>query len=194
MYPLFYLGNIAYWKVLCQTEKIVFDIAQPIPKKSYVNRTIILTANGIQALTIPLKGGRGSKSPLSELEISYAEKWIDKHKMALLSAYSKSPFYEYYMPYFERILDSKFEKLVDINYALTKEIHRILKLQSDINLISSDTKLAYHSIPNEFHSISEYPQVFRYKFPFYPDLSILDLLFNLGPDARTYLTTTEINS
>jgi hypothetical protein len=186
VFPLYYFGNLAYWKAILVENEIVLSTKQRIAKKSYSNRTIILMANGLQTLTVPLVGGRGSKTPFDELEISYAENWIAKHKMALQSAYAKSPYYEFYMPYFENILDAKPLLLQDLNKAIIKEIVRLLKFKKEV--IESEDMATINFIPNQFdNSLSEYPQVFRYKSPFQPDLSILDLLFCLGPRSSDYL-------
>ena len=186
VFPLYYFGNLAYWKAILAENEIVLSTKQRIAKKSYSNRTIILMANGLQTLTVPLVGGRGSKTLFDELEISYAENWIAKHKMALQSAYAKSPYYEFYMPYFENILDAKPLLLLDLNKAIIKEIVRLLKFKKEV--IESEDMTTINFIPNQFdNSLPEYPQVFRYKSPFQSDLSILDLLFCLGPRSSDYL-------
>lgn len=192
--PLFYFGNIAYWKSIINSENIEFTTDFYLLKKSYINRTIIATANGLQALSIPIEGGRGTRIKMGEVNISYSENWISKHKMALQSAYSKSPYYEYYMPYFIKILNVKYEKLEDLNVAIFKEIYRILKLEIPFKFsktYSSDfEKTIQKFTPNQFDlGLESYPQVFRYKRGFEPDLSILDLLFCLGNRSLAYLKT-----
>ena len=187
VFPLYYFGNIAYWQAILAENEIVYATKQSIAKKSYSNRTIILMANGLQTLTVPLIGGRGSKTLFDEIEISYAENWIAKHKMALQSAYAKSPYYEFYIPYFGNILDAKPILLLDLNKAIFKEILRLLKLKKEV--IDSKDMATINFIPSQFDNhLTDYPQVFRYKSPFQPDLSILDLLFCLGPKAIDYLS------
>lgn len=186
VFPLYYFGNLAYWKAIVAENEIELATKQSIAKKSFSNRTIILMANGLQNLTVPLIGGRGSKTPFDEIEISYAENWIAKHKMALQSAYSKSPYYEYYMPYFEDIVNVKPLLLLDLNTALFNQILKLLKVKREVILTENIATMTF--IPNQFDTnMSNYPQVFRYKLPFQPDLSILDLLFCLGPRAKDYL-------
>jgi hypothetical protein len=190
--PLFYFGNIAYWKSIVNSEKIEFQTDFYLPKKSYINRTIIPTANGLQSLSIPIAGGRGAKIKMNEVQISYAENWASKHKMALQSAYSKSPFYEFYMPYFIKILDSKYENLSELNLAIFKENYRILKLELPYEisprLVSHEPNYLFQFEPNVFDTnLKPYPQVFRYKRDFEPDLSILDLLFCVGNRSSDYL-------
>lgn len=187
--PLYYFGNIAYWKTIFTEEYIQLSIHHTIQKKSYANRSIILSANGLQTLSVPLIGGRGSKIPFDQLEISYAENWVAKHKMALQSAYSKSPYYEYYMPYFEQILDKRHSKLAQLNLELFTEILKRLKHPIHFNETHENPTENY--IPNQFDSrIVEYSQVFGYKFSFQPDLSILDMLFCIGPETKEILLTS----
>lgn len=186
--PLFYFGNIAYWHELIELEKLCFTTKFPIPKKTYANRTVILMANGLQTLTVPILGGRGSKIPMDKIEISYLENWIAKHKMALQSAYAKSPYYEHYMPYFEPIWAAKPQSLMQLNLNMFKVLSRVLKL--NIEIVEEETMNLSEDqfIPNIYcQTLVSYPQVFRYKFPFHPDLSILDLIFCMGPNAMYYL-------
>lgn len=184
--PLFYFGNIAYWRELIEQEKLSFATQFPVPKKTYANRTIILMANGIQTLTVPLFGGRGSKIPMNQLEISYQDNWIAKHKMALQSAYAKSPYYEHYIHYFESIWAAKPQTILELNMNMFKVLSRVLKLKVEIEESNRPSELQF--IPNVYcQTLPSYPQVFRYKFPFHPDLSILDLLFCLGPRSSDYL-------
>lgn len=185
IFPLYYFGNIASWKAIIAENELELATKQSIAKKSYSNRMVILMANGLQTLSVPLIGGRGSKTSFDEIEISYAENWVVKHKMALQSAYSKSPFYEYYMPYFELILDSKPIFLLDLNKAIFNEVLRLMKVTKEVNEVENIATVNF--IPNQFEALLEYPQVFRYKFSFQPDLSIIDLLFCLGPKAKDYL-------
>ncbi len=186
--PLFYFGNIAYWSELIKLEKLCFTPHFPIPKKTYANRTVILMANGLQTLTVPIVGGRGSKIPMDQIEISYLENWIAKHKMALQSAYAKSSYYEHYMPYFEPIWAAKPHTLMQLNLNIFKMLSKVLKLHVEIVEEENTNLSEVQFIPNIYsQTVVSYPQVFRYKFPFHPDLSILDLLFCLGPDAKSYL-------
>lgn len=186
IFPLYYFGNISYWKTLVVSEGVSFSSSHPVSKKTYANRTVIQMANGLQTLSVPLVGGRGSKLPMDMLEVSYTENWNIKHKMALKSAYSKSPFYEYYMPNFERILDERIPSLHELNVEILREIVRILKFKLELDFTDLPASVEFQ--PNRFDVLlEEYPQVFRYKFPFFSDLSILDLIFNLGPRSLNYL-------
>ena len=185
--PILYFGNIQYWIDIAVSEEIRCASSNPIPKKSYANRTVIATANGLQTLSIPLVGGRGLRIPMHDIHISYAENWVSKHKMALQSAYSNSPFYEHYIDHYHTILDRKHERLASLNLELFQATRRILKLNQEIS-VDPNLPADYSQYPpHHYQEINPYPQVFRNRYPFQSDLSILDLIFNLGNRARDYL-------
>ena len=71
----------------------------------------------------------------------------------------------------------------------------MLKVKKDIAHTTDYIRETEHDLREAFSpkkafendSFPEYYQVFSTKFPFAPDLSVLDLVFNEGPDAATYL-------
>lgn len=185
-YLLPYFGNIQFWKQVIKEETLVFPLSRKLDKKSYANRTIIATANGLQTLSIPLEGGRGSRIVYKEVLISNQENWRAKQLMALQSAYSKSPFYEFYIDSLSKALYSEMDSLSQLNINLFKSVSKILKTEIHFNFEKSD-QIPFAFEPNVFSEMPHYPQVFRNKFAFQPDLSILDLIFNLGNKSLRYL-------
>lgn len=185
-YLLPYFGNIQFWKQVIKEEFLVFPMSRKLDKKSYANRTIIATANGLQTLSIPLEGGRGSRIVYKEVLISNQENWRAKQLMALQSAYSKSPFYEFYIDSLSKALYSEMDSLSQFNINVFKSVSKILKTEIHFSFDESDQiPIAFE--PNVFSEMPHYPQVFRNKFAFQPDLSILDLIFNLGNKSLRYL-------
>lgn len=183
-----YFGNIAFWRDIILRDFIEINTSFTIPKKSYSNRTVISTANGLQTLSVPLEGGRGSRLPYNQVRISHQDRWLDIHRMALKSAYSKSPYYDDYIHYFDKIWNHSSVELAVLNEKIFHEICRLLKINLDLKIIDDKNYLLGNYIPNLFDlNLASYPQVFRYKFSFYPDLSILDVLFCLGPATKKYL-------
>jgi hypothetical protein len=157
------------------------------------NRCEIMTSQGIQQLSIPLVGGR-SQGAINEVKISYAEDWPKQHLKALQTAYAKSPFYEFLDYELAAVLDKRYDTLWELNTAL---LHLFLDwLQVEITIKSTES---YLGIPQPFvskgfwsprplSSGNKYPQVFDNQQPFVGNLSVLDLFFNLGPNALEYLT------
>jgi hypothetical protein len=185
-YLLPFCGNINFWKQILKQEEVVFSFSRKLDKKSYTNRTLIATANGIQTLSIPLEGGRGSRIPYCDILMSNQENWRAKHLMALQSAYSKSPFYEFYIDKIAKVYASNHPLLQEFNLELFNTISKILKVEIVIKTEES-ASIPISFEPNIYESMPSYPQVFRNKYAFQPDLSILDLIFNLGNKSLNYL-------
>ncbi len=181
-----FCGNINFWKQILKQEEVFFSFSRKLDKKSYTNRTLIATANGIQTLSIPLEGGRGSRIPYCDVLMSNQENWRAKHLMALQSAYSKSPFYEFYIDKIAKVYASNHPTLQDFNFELFNTISKILKVEIHIK-VEERMSIPISFEPNVFEYLPSYPQVFRNKYEFQSDLSILDLIFNMGNRSLKYL-------
>ena len=189
-----YFPPIIYFQYLTQSNCVI-EGNENFQKQSYRNRCIILSANGIEQLVIPVKHQDTNKTPIKEQEISYAENWQIKHWRSITSAYNHAPFFEFYKDDIHAILTSKTPLLFDLNHALLKLITSNLQIKRPI--ISENWEFFSENIldkRNEIHpklnmelSAEKYHQVFNRKFGFTKNLSILDLLFNIGPDAHIYL-------
>lgn len=154
-------------------------------------------------MTIPIVKKSGKKQLVKDVRIDYDTNWRRLHRYGITSAYNSSPFFEFYsdqiLPYFDRHYDF----LVDLCFELTLEITKMLGLKNQVMLTSSyvfkekvdlhddfresiHPKSNYRTDPNFI--LVEYPQVFNEKIGFLPNLSILDLIFNTGPEARVILS------
>lgn len=161
-------------------------------KRSYRNRYKILTSQGIEVLSVPLKKGKNHQKPIKEVEISYDEPWNLKHLHSIRSAYGKSPFFDYYYQEVERLLLKNWAFLFDLNTATSEFILSALRL--DITLVFSKE---YKVVPGggdilywndkKDKILPSYTQVWSDRFDFVPGLSSLDLLFCTGPEASQYL-------
>lgn len=205
--PLFstaYLPPIAYIAALMHYESVAIEVCETYPKQTYRNRCTILTANGLLDLTIPVIRPNGNHTLLSDICISYAEPWNVRHWRAIESAYSASPYFLYYRDGIETILLRQTPHLIDLNTALTVHILKKLGITCTLSVSTDFIKpadsLPYPDFRQYFtpkkplnaKDFPSYNQVFSHKFPFYPNLTILDLLFNLGPEAKHYLSSIDI--
>ncbi|MBL7924016.1 MAG: WbqC family protein [Bacteroidia bacterium] len=168
-------------------DQILVDEQEIWQKQSLRNRSYILGPNGVQCLTVPVEHGAGRKAPVSDIRISYRESWVRVHKGALFSAYNSSPFFEYFKDALFAIYDRKPTFLTDLNAAINHLLFAKLKLPAPqvfkepapgpITDLRSFSDLArIQTLP----PLAPYPQVFSYKSPFAPELSVLDLLSNKG--------------
>ncbi len=127
----------------------------------------------------------GHIEEVNDLPINYQVKWISEHKNALQAAYGNSPFFEFYNYKIYKHFDNKYQSVNELRINLLTEIHKMLYLE---NFPLNFTENMANEIPKEsIPTIPQYPQVFEDKFGFRKDVSILDLIFNLGPMCKDYL-------
>jgi hypothetical protein len=157
-------------------------------KKWHVNRAVIPGSNGLISLTIPIQGGRNSKSKQDEVKIDNRYHWQRDHFRTLESVYGRSPFFSYYTNELESLFQIHTENLLEWNMACIQWILRRLKSEEELSIrtvsIENVQSFKDHSIGQESQpGTMRYPQVFEERTGFKPDMSIVDLVFNMGPDA-----------
>ena len=189
-----YFGPISYWKQIINSN-ILWDVHQNYVKQSYRNRTFIHSANGLHKLTIPVKHSK-IKFPMLNAEIDNKIAWQKNHWRSIQTAYSSSPFFEFYKDSLEQVYNKKYTYLVKFNFDMIKLVFEWLDIEIKLKL-SKEYKVVYDGsldlrkkIDNQKHSISKnkiYNQVFFEKNGFLNDLSIIDLIFNEGPNSLSYL-------
>lgn len=183
-----YAPNISYYKQLLMSNEIIFCGKIRHQKRSFRNRTTILNANGRLRLTIPIEHSRKENQWYKDVKISYAEDWQKNHWNGISASYRKSAFFEYYehklQPFYS---EKKYTLLFDYNIAMIQEILSILQVDLPFKIDADN----YYPNPKEIFTLDEsnaYLQVFSDRFSFEPNLSVLDLIFNLGgKNAKQYL-------
>lgn len=186
--PLFYMGNIAYFKHLRMCTNVVFDVNEHFIKQSYRTRCCISTANGSQNLIIPVH--KKNHTALKDVTINYSEKWTVEHKNAIKSAYKSASYFEDYAePIFE-IIDKQHNFLVDLNLELTHLLLSFTNIEPTISQTTSFVPYAHDDLrikisPKIISAASHpnYYQLFEERHGFLPNLSLIDLLFNEGPES-----------
>lgn len=196
MTPVFstaYLPPIAYVATMLQHAELLIETKETFPKQTYRNRTEIMTAGGVRTLSVPVI--RNNHSRTEEVGIDYKERWNIIHLRTLAAAYSASPYYLYYKDDLEELMTQRYDKLIDLNEALLKWILRLLKCDCQL-LRTEDYQKEYEldfrntfspKVPYPTEGQEKYYQVFSDRLPFTPNLSIIDLLMNVGPEAKDYL-------
>lgn len=184
-----YFGNILHHSRI-KAHSPILEAFENYQKRSYRNKTTILGANGPLLLSVPLLKGKHSAQFYKDVKIAYHDNWVKSHLESLQSAYSNSAYYDYYYPSFESTLKKNHHFLWDLNMELRQILRKNLHLSeeemhSEIYLRSQEYNLDFRNEKAKIGVIKEvkYFQVFEDKMGFIPDLSILDLLFNTGPEA-----------
>ena len=197
--PSVYIGNIDYYATLIKHQHIVFEQHEYFEKQSFRSRCCIYGANGLLSLFVPTKKIKGQRRIMKDVKIEYAENWQKLHRKSFESAYRSSPYFEYYEHDFIPLLEQKHDFLLDLNDAFHQFI--CSKLQLDISSKASEAYIQHPENMADYRSTihpklapvnpnvtqKEYPQVFDTKYGFIPNLSVLDLLFNEGPNAAALL-------
>jgi hypothetical protein len=195
-----YWGSISYFKELVSANNIVLDIHSNFQKGTYRNRCKIMGPNGLLSLSVPLVKGNGQHSIFNQVRISYSENWRKDHWQSLVSSYRRSAYFEFYEEQIAPIYINDYEFLKDFNVASLKIVSELLRIPFDIkfteNYISKDSfegndaRDIIHPTARKMkysYELPKYPQVFMDRMDFLSDLSILDILFNLGPRTVDYL-------
>jgi hypothetical protein len=162
------------------------------PKQTYRNRCVIMNANGLQNLTVPVERTKGDTAT-KNIRISYAEDWQKNHLRSIESAYRKTPYYEYYVDSIEKIILEKHIHLVELNFALLHYLVNKTGLSCELKQgtasLEVETTINEMMIPGKSSTIKfkPYIQAFSERHGFQPNLSIIDLLFNEGPNTISVL-------
>lgn len=203
MTPLFstaYFPPIAYMSALLRCSEAAIEVKETFPKQTYRNRMEILTAGGVRVLTVPVM--RTNHSRTEEVGIDYKDRWNVVHLRTLTAAYAASPYFMYYKDDLEALLMRHYERLVDLNDAVMEWVLAKLKVQCRLTHTADYQPEGGEAgdLRNRFTPKKPFPtegmrpyyQVFADRLPFTPNLSVMDLLMNIGPEAKKYLETIEI--
>ena len=191
-----YLPNIHYMAWLVSQKQVAMVTDNPYQKQTFRNRTEIYGANGKLKLTIPIIHSKIQQRQIDNaVAIHYDNGWQKDHWKSLEAAYRSSPFFEFYEDDFYPFYHQKFEKLMDFNITLIKKILSLLDAEVKLILKEKDLEIfnelivAKHGVQREN---PHYQQVFQSKHGFLCNLSVLDLLFNMGPQSLEYLQQVRI--
>lgn len=219
-----YFGPVQWYQKLHRHQTVFIEQHDSYVKQTYRNRCVIATANGLQALTVPVErnanifdttaaavsaGTSGitaaaTCASCNDIRISDHGNWRHLHWHALMSAYSETPFFEYYVDDIRPFFEQRWDRLYDFDMAICRRMCELLDICPDIRLTTEyvraddvtpasglldlrDTINPKHPLPDADFIPRRYYQVFERKHGFQPNLSILDLLFNMGPESILYL-------
>ncbi|MGM0566172.1 MAG: WbqC family protein [Bacteroidota bacterium] len=194
VFPTAYLPDIVYYAHYLAAINPVTDIHEHYEKQTCRNRAAIMTAGGKQTLTVPVSK-KHPHTPVKDVKISYQENWPQVHWRTIKTAYSSAPFFEFYAFAIEPVFFKEHAFLIDLNTELFAVINEMAGLEIKVKLsekypekneVERDYRQYWHST-KDHPLIPAYPQVFDEKHGFLHNLSILDLLFNTGPETPVYL-------
>lgn len=191
-----YFGPVQWYQKLYRAERVEIEQWESFQKQSYRNRCLIATTNGIQALTVPIE--RNTSPLIKDIRISDHGNWRHLHWNALQSAYGESPFFDYYQDDIQPFFTKRWTFLLDFNEEIRRKLCELIDIQPEVSYTegfsSFSTLQDYRMAINPKHPASDsdfmpksYYQVYQQKHGFLPNLSILDLLFNMGSESIYYV-------
>ncbi len=197
-----YFGPVQYFTRFVSSPEIIIEQFDNYCKQTYRNRCVIYGHEGPLILSIPVKRKRNDKTVLKDIRIDYDTDWRRMHIRSIISCYNSSPYFHFLRDDIEPFFKKKYGFLIDLNMEITLKMSELMNLNSELTLSSAYNNCSNNpdikdlrQIINPKISLSKdpsfipkpYHQVFSYKLGFIPNLSILDLLLNTGPEAKLVL-------
>lgn len=191
-----YFPPVEYFALLTKFP-VIIEQHETYQKQSYRNRCEIYSEKGLIPLSIPVTKPLGNHTPTNQVLMMNKDKWYLKHRRAIQSAYESSPFFLFYKDDLEVFLSGKYESLFELNFQLIAQLTDLIGIKPHITLTEQFDKAPDEAVDlrNEIspkkeaicNNFPSYIQVFSDRKGFIPNLSILDLIFNLGSETKTYL-------
>lgn len=200
--PTAYLPPVSYLGAVLQAGSVVMEYFETYQKQTCRNHCVIYGPNGRQVLSVPVSKVNGNHTLTRDIRISGQRGWQQIHWRSIETAYNNSPFFLYYRDYLEPFYFKNHPYLIDLNLDLLQSLFQMLNAKVGI---SFTTKFETHpdgvtdcrqtAVSKHFTSafnIPHYHQVFEPSHGFLTNLSALDLIFNLGPEAISYLQKLDV--
>ena len=192
-----YFPSIGYMAEVMHADAVVLEVFETYQKQSCRNHCCIYGPNGKQVLSIPVNKVNGNRTLTKDIRISDHQPWQIIHWRSIETAYNNSPFFLYYRDYFARFYENNFRFLVDLNMDILETLLKILKIECPVRKTEkfekspgnvTDLRGIHGTKSPAIHTAyPHYTQVFEPRYGFIPGLSVLDALFNLGPEASSYI-------
>jgi len=197
-----YFPSIETFVAIVSASSVVFEICDNYQKQTYRNRCYIYAANGKLQLSVPVIYTQKNRQFYQDVQIANTYNWQDIHFKSLESAYRTSPFYEYYIDDLKPLFTKQYDSILEFNLACFEVICDALQLDITINKTTEfkknytdnlDLRGLVNAKKDTAPQFDNYTQVFSPKHGYINNLSILDLLFNEGPSALSYLEAQHAN-
>jgi hypothetical protein len=194
-----YMPSVAYFAHWLHSDHFLIEQHEHFQKRSWRNRTCILSDSEPLMLIVPLRKGKHQQRPVTQVEIAYDEPWIEKHIHGLQTAYGKTAFGEEVLESIKPILKKEYPQLWHLNLELLHCLTSLISSDWPYQLTASYQPLysgdvldlragvACGTLPGKIAAIPTYPQVQRIGKAFQSNLTILDVLCHLGPESLQYI-------
>ena len=193
-----YLPSLAFFSSLEGKEQLILEANEFFEKQTYRNRCHLLSSQQIEIMTVPLQGAN-KKIKTIDIKIDNSQNWNQKHWRSIQTCYGKSPFFEFFADEFKPIFETNYDFLWDLNLDLLTiclkitghkiNIAKSVSYEKHISGNVMDARSLLHpkkeDYLKQFYNPATYGQSFGNKFE--PNLSVIDLLMNEGPNTKTVI-------
>ncbi|MBN7817118.1 WbqC family protein [Algoriphagus pacificus] len=199
---LHFLPCLEFFSCIADADEIVVSPLEMYQRQSYLNRCRIRLANKVETLSVPIQGRR-PRLPLSKVRVDYTQNWQKIHLRGIQSAYGKAPFFEFYFPYLSPVYEQKHACLWDLNFEMLTICLKLLRYTGKLTVVDAieneevDLDIrgqigpSVHFSERNYYQEVPYTQLFGLDFE--PNLSVLDILFCTGPEAKKLLLSSVKN-
>ncbi|MEZ4779044.1 MAG: WbqC family protein [Flavobacteriaceae bacterium] len=197
-----YFPSVSHMIAITKAKEIIFEIEDNYQKQTYRNRVYIAHSNGKLSLNVPVKHSKnGERQKTKEVCIENSFPWQSQHWKSLQTAYRTSPFFEYYEDDLEPLFKDSVENLLELNLKIFEVLCEIMEIPCRFSFSNEyiknpkekDLRYLVEAKTEPDFPFTPYQQVLQEKHGFLPNLSVLDLLFNEGPNAVHYLENQVID-
>lgn len=195
-----YWAPVQYFAKVVSHKNVLIEQFETFPRQSYRNRCVLYGPNCVQTLQIPVLKGDAHNPMTKDIRISYQTQWQKNHFYTIRSLYQSSPYFDYYVDDIQPFYNKHYEFLLDYNNKILEVCFKWLKMSNNSSLTDDFVKEPdcpdYRCIihPKQSHQVEDehfvarpYTQVFDERFGFIPNLSIIDLVMNCGPESKSVL-------
>lgn len=193
--PCTYIGSTALYKAMVGASCVYTEVFDHYSRQTCRNRATILGANGLETLIVPVVKPK-EKTLVKDILINNDKPWQIEHLRAIQTAYNSSPFLEFYLDDLLPFYTKKFKYLADYNMQMRQTVCSLLGISPELRftdhyerVLENDYRhlVEKHAQVPEYLNLEPYYQVFGQKFGFQPNLTILDLIFNMGPESILFI-------
>ncbi|GAB5399751.1 MAG: WbqC family protein [Aureisphaera sp.] len=186
---------------IIKAESVIFEVSDNYQKQTYRNRAHIAHSNGRLLLNVPIKHSKSKeRQKTAEVLVEDSFPWQLQHWKSLQSAYRTSPFFEYYEDEILHLFETPVRGLMDHNMAIFEVICELLGIEISVGKTATfeketsltDLRHLIDSKKEKPYPLEPYIQVHEKNHGFLSNLSVLDLLFNEGPNALNYLESHDL--
>lgn len=195
--PPQWCGSVAYYALMAAWPHVAVDAGLRYDKRfKGVHRMAIADTRGRLVLTVPVSRPAGAFAAgglrWDAVTVSAHGRWWEVMPVAFESAYGRTPFFEYYIDRLLPLFDAASVTglpVTELDARADAILRGILGLETEFidAATAPETAVDLRHVDFSALEVPELPPYWQLRRGADGPLSVLDLIFNLGPEAPLYL-------